>query len=671
MAACSQFAAAFGFQLLISPVSGCAIDLGAVSGGLGAGGFLDPSAQLSDGLVIEEGASPGEILAGDPGVNIVYDGDTVTTQSVFRLRGLTNAGLETDTGSENIITYDEEGRGFDQAVAISKSWTLSVEGVTRFNSSGYKVLRLLEANAVSGQLKCKVARIGPNGTTEAVYGYATVTNFSESVESGAIVTFSCELQGYGALALDLDNTGTINLVGPIQTLAVLNGGTGLLDGSYTDTPLTGGTGNGLATADLTVSGGQVIDAVLVDAGDGYAELEVLGADLAGATVTGLVDSLSIATAGINLADGTYTGLATTGGSGDGLATVDATVAGNVVTVVGVADPGSSYQVGDVLTIAGIPGAANPDLGAVLGLASLVPGSNYDDGTFTNVPATGGTGTGLLLDITVTGGQVTSTAIADGGTGYSATEVVTAALDPAVIPGTGEALTITVTDPGANLEDGTYTAEAIAGGTGAGLLLDLTVSGGVITAATINDGGSGYVAGDSALTADLLGATVPGTGEILALDSGSLVGGSLYADGTYTGVPLTGGTGTLATADITVSGGAVTSVVLVNGGSGYVGGEQLSADDADLGGAGGAGFAILIQSVDVDSEGAHTDPTFSVDTVVGDTLATTTPWSVTISAVDENTLLVDTAPTVQVDALTTTEGVHTDPTFRITSLVGNE
>lgn len=574
MAACSQFAAAFGFKLLISPINACGIDLGAVSGGLKAGGFLDPAGQLSDGLRIEEGANPSEILAGDPGVNIVFDNDTITTQSVFELRGLTNAGLETDTGSESIITYDEEGRGFDQSVAISKSWTLSIEGVTRFDSSAYKVLRLLEANAVSGQLKCKVARIGPNGTTEAIYGYATVTNFSEAIESGSIITFSCELQGYGPLALDLDNNNTINLVGPIKTIGLLGAGTNLLDGTYTDTPLTGGSGNGLATADLTVSGGQVISSVLVDAGDGYVELDTLTANLQGATVYGLLSAISVAGAGINLADGSYTGLALSGGSGTA-ATADVTVSGNSVTSVAINDPGSDYLLNDVLTVDGIPGAANPDLGAVIGLTSLVGGSNYLDGTFTDVAATGGSGSGLLLDITVSGGQVVTTAISDGGQGYNATEVVTATLDPAVIPGTGEVLTLTVSDAGTDLDDGTYTNVPISGGSGSNLTLDLTVSGGVVTNAVINAGGTGYVAGDSALTADLTGT------------------------------------------------------------------------------------------------GTHTDPTFTIDTVNEDTFATTTAWSVTISAVDENVLLVATSPTVTVDGLTTTQAVHTDPTFRVTSLVGND
>lgn len=77
---------------------------------------------------------------------------------------------------------------------------------------------------------------------------------------------------------------------------------------------------------------------------------------------------------------------------------------------------------------------------------------------------------------------------------------------------------------------------------------------------------------------------------------NLVGGSLYSDGPYTNVPLTGGSGSGATADITVSGGAVTAVTIVLRGSNYVIGDTLSADDADLGGGGGSGFSIDVDTI---------------------------------------------------------------------------
>jgi hypothetical protein len=59
--------------------------------------------------------------------------------------------------------------------------------------------------------------------------------------------------------------------------------------------------------------------------------------------------------------------------------------------------------------------------------------------------------------------------------------------------------------------------------------------------------------------------------IHTLNLGSLVGGSGYTAGTYSSVPLTGGTGTGATANITVgsaSGGGIASLGKITGGTGY-------------------------------------------------------------------------------------------------------
>lgn len=205
MASCSQYSAAFGYQVYIVPVFACGVDLTAVTGGVKAAGFIDPSVLADQTAKIYEGASANEILLGEPGANIVYDNDTVSSETVLRLYGLTNAALETDTSSETVTTYDTEAKGFDQNIATSKSWSLSLEGVSQFGDAGYKVLRLLEQNAVAGQLKCKIGRIGPTGTTESVYGYATLTGFSESIEAGSIVSWSVTAEGFGGYSLDLDN----------------------------------------------------------------------------------------------------------------------------------------------------------------------------------------------------------------------------------------------------------------------------------------------------------------------------------------------------------------------------------------------------------------------------------------------------------------------------------
>ena len=83
------------------------------------------------------------------------------------------------------------------------------------------------------------------------------------------------------------------------------------------------------------------------------------------------------------------------------------------------------------------------------------------------------------------------------------------------------------------------------------------------------------------------------GELTSSDI--LTGGENYADGTYNNVALTGGTGNSAAANITISGGVITIVTVVNKGSGYTNGDVLSATDADLGGGGGSNFECTLKT----------------------------------------------------------------------------
>ena len=84
-----------------------------------------------------------------------------------------------------------------------------------------------------------------------------------------------------------------------------------------------------------------------------------------------------------------------------------------------------------------------------------------------------------------------------------------------------------------------------------------------------------------------------TGLILTLNT--LVGGTLYTNGTYTNVTLTGGSGTGAKATIVVAGATVTTVTLTTPGNGYVIGNTLSATAATIGGT-GSGFSIKVATI---------------------------------------------------------------------------
>jgi hypothetical protein len=106
----------------------------------------------------------------------------------------------------------------------------------------------------------------------------------------------------------------------------------------------------------------------------------------------------------------------------------------------------------------------------------------------------------------------------------------------------------------------------------------------------------------ALRQVISGSNIPTGTSVVAITSsniktlGTITPGSGYADGSYTDVPLTGGAGAGATADIGIVGGVVTTVNIVLRGAGYEVGDILSADDSNLGSGGGAGFQIPVTAI---------------------------------------------------------------------------
>jgi hypothetical protein len=93
----------------------------------------------------------------------------------------------------------------------------------------------------------------------------------------------------------------------------------------------------------------------------------------------------------------------------------------------------------------------------------------------------------------------------------------------------------------------------------------------------------------------IGTSRPSAGPILAIELTN--GGSGYVDGTYSNVRFTSvGQSLYAEADFIVSGGVVTSVTLVWGGSNYIVGQALTTANTNLGGS-GSGLIVTVTNVD--------------------------------------------------------------------------
>ncbi len=85
-----------------------------------------------------------------------------------------------------------------------------------------------------------------------------------------------------------------------------------------------------------------------------------------------------------------------------------------------------------------------------------------------------------------------------------------------------------------------------------------------------------------------------TGILEQLGLGTITGGTNYNNGTFSNIPLSGGSGSGAIATIGVSSGAVSSVTITFGGSGYIVGDILSVNTPAFS---GSGFSIPITNVE--------------------------------------------------------------------------
>jgi hypothetical protein len=355
-------------------------------------------------------------------------------------------------------------------------------------------------------------------------------------------------------------TGTAGTMPTVATSGF--GGTNYTNGVYANVPLSGGSGTG-ARANITVVNGSATftdpAANLAYSGDGYQIGDILTVDPK--YIGNGISSLTVTAGGSNYINGSYYNVPLIGGTGTG-ATANITVSNTGVSGATILSGGVGYTLGDVLTASNlyIGGVS----GVITGVSNLVGGSLYTSGTYTNVPLTGGIGTGAVATIIVNKNGILSTYNLVGGSNYS---------------------------------NGAYTSVALVGGTGTGATATILVSGGLVTNVYISYGGNNYAVNDTLTAAS---ASI-GNGVPLGLATGAITGGTGYSDGNYYNVSLTGGTGTGAKANINVSGGIVIYVLFTASGIGYTAGDSLTVDTTvNPLGANGTGFAVIANTINSSS-----------------------------------------------------------------------
>ncbi len=439
-------------------------------------------------------------------------------------------------------------------------------------------------------------------------------------------------------------------------------GTGIVTGTQV-TAITG-SGGVAATTTLTVNGNigdttiQVNNlagigpGLVFDRGDGQA---VAVTNVVGNTVS-LSGALTTQYLGTNE---TYSNLLQNSTSGVGTNALFNVSRSGTTYSTSVVSPGSRYSVNDTITILGtslggtvptnnatitVSAASDKDTVAALDNGSLTPGSGYQNST--GLSTTGGTGTGLTVNATLSSGSVTNVTIENPGRNYTAGDTVSiggitigkiltvgtlqtfgtsyftqgnvpctggsgsgATVDIEANDSTGRALALAITNGGTGYTDG-FGATTNITGTGSGLTIAYTTTTGAITGVFISSAGSGYAANN---TVRINGGNNNSVITITSVSNGQVTsftlnnGGQLYQAGdtltiqpAYNYIALSGtnisGTGINATFNVAYSGGVYSATVNA-GGTGYAVSNQIRILGTALGGASPANdLTITVSSV---------------------------------------------------------------------------
>src|SRR6516162_6242763 len=185
----------------------------------------------------------------------------------------------------NVTDYGAVGDGVTECgPAIRQAWAAAVAaggGVVRFPPGTYAINTLDPASPFSMPQQTNTGALIYNPYQVAVLcqnGHDITIDFSGAVVTSTIIYGGCLFLFQGVNRLRLISPTirgaqvmTTGIPGP---LTITSGGSGYVNGTYNNVPLTGGSGGG-AVARVTVSGGAVTSIGMLYAGGGYAAGDVV------------------------------------------------------------------------------------------------------------------------------------------------------------------------------------------------------------------------------------------------------------------------------------------------------------------------------------------------------------------------------------------------------------
>jgi hypothetical protein len=267
-----------------------------------------------------------------------------------------------------------------------------------------------------------------NGNLYCVIGYNVYfvdNNFifhflgmmSASASMGLTTTVNMQDNGLALVLVDGSSVGyAINLqtgiLGMPLAFTLTNAGNGGIQGTYSNVPLTGGSGTG-ATAEVEVGGsGNIISMVLDSTGTGYVVGDVLGIRRSGNT--GYLGGVQITVTAVGGQVNAFAQITDPNFLGSvGIGIVD--------TYMGFNQPSSRnfYTSLSEVTFQNLTGApGQPAIGSIIN-----GGTTSTNGSYPSIALVGGSGTGATANLTVSGGIVTAVTLLATGSGYVAGDLV--------------------------------------------------------------------------------------------------------------------------------------------------------------------------------------------------------------------------------------------------------